>query len=284
MELIGNNNLKGEVTVLYSGGTDSTLSAVYLCEQHRRVTLLTMRPHNFMFFRNKSKILATRLIGKFGKDKIIHKYIDARELMKRIIHQTYFSDIFKSGLARALDFCSVCGSAMHTMGIIHNLENKIHYLAIGFTEIQSENDPATSVQAAKIIAELAKEYNIEILYPVFKIRETDSALFKLGIAPREYLQSRRNILTGYPFIRPTQASCLLPWLRTIYKQGFSGPIFGAGVDTKQWRRAYIEKENICKRYIQEYFDKKGLKLKELISQQANFNRASQNSNFYDYRD
>jgi hypothetical protein len=263
------NNLKGGAALLYSGGTDSALAAVYLCEQHIKVTLLTMRPHNFMFFRNKSKILATRLIEKFGKDKVIHKYIDARELMRRIVRQTYFSGMFKFGLARAFDFCSACGSAMHTMGIIYNLENKIRYLALGFTEIQSENDPATSIQAAKMIAKFAKEYNIEFLYPVFNIRKTDAALFKLGIAPRECLQSKRNILAGYPFVSPTQGSCLLPWLRTIYKQGFSGPIFGTGTDTERWRYAYIEKENICRRYIQEYFDKKGLKLKELVAQQAN---------------
>ncbi|MFH1563780.1 MAG: hypothetical protein ABIF11_10265 [Nitrospirota bacterium] len=263
------NNLKGEATILYSGGTDSALAAVYLCEQHRKITLLTMRPHNFMFFRNKSKILAARIIEKFGKDKVIHKYIDSQGLMKKIVRQTYLSGIFKFGLARAFDFCSACGSSIHTMGIIYNLENRIHYLALGFTEIQSENDPATSLQAAKMIAKFAKEYNIEFLYPVFNIRETDAALFKLGIVPREGLQSRRNILTGYPFIRPTQGSCLLPWLRTINKQGFAGPIFGTGVDTEQWRCAYIEKEDICRRYIQEYFAKKGLSLEELVTEQAN---------------
>lgn len=72
MKLAEQDKLKGEVTLLYSGGTDSALAAVYLCEQHRKVILLTMHPHNFLFFRNKSKILATRLIEKFGKDKITH--------------------------------------------------------------------------------------------------------------------------------------------------------------------------------------------------------------------
>lgn len=265
-----NSNLKGEATLLYSGGCDSALAAVYLCEQHKKVTLLTMRSHNMQFFINKAKILSTKLIEKFGENRISHKFIDIRKLWNKILFKNYFRDIFKFGFSQSLDsFCVACGSSLLTAGIIYNLENRIHYLAMGFTEIQSENSVGLLLYSLKFFPEFCREYNIEYLLPVYKVRESDVPLCELGIIPKGNIQSRRDILSGYPFFRPTEATCPLPIFRTIYKQGIAGPVLGTGSYSKQSTRYYYEKREVYRRYIKEYFDKKNIRLEDLIGIQKN---------------
>jgi hypothetical protein len=64
------NTTKDEVSILFSGGSDSTLVAAMMCEQFEKVHLLTYF-HSGIPFAEKSKINAERLANRFGKDKII---------------------------------------------------------------------------------------------------------------------------------------------------------------------------------------------------------------------
>ena len=83
---------KGDVSVLFSGGSDSTLAAAVMCEQFDKVHLLTYF-HPGLPFAERSKINAKRLAKRYGKDKIRHKLINFESIFKHLYYKTYLRDV-----------------------------------------------------------------------------------------------------------------------------------------------------------------------------------------------
>jgi hypothetical protein len=261
------SNLKDEVVLSYSGGTDSTLSAIYLLNEFRKVALLTIWPHNFLFFRKKAEKLVYKLKEKYDDGRVSHKFLDGRELFNKFRGGgNIFADIYRYGFfERITNFCVPCGLTMTTTCFIYCLENGIPYFAKGINALQGSKDYGQSPLNIKNLMERANELGIELLLPVYHNRGTDEELFKLGIIPRADIQSNRTILTGYPFLRPTQGTCLLLPIQTFYKIGIASPIFGTGKIMEETRKFSQPKhDTFAKDYIAQYFQKKGLDIDNTI--------------------
>lgn len=71
------------VTVLVSGGSDSTLTASLLSERFERVHLLTFR-HRALVAEQKCLVSLARLWKAHGMQRFTHSFIDVNSIMKRL--------------------------------------------------------------------------------------------------------------------------------------------------------------------------------------------------------
>ncbi len=250
-------NTKDEVSILFSGGSDSTLVAALVCEQFERVHLLTYF-HLGMPFAEKSKINAERLANRFGKDKIIHKVINFEELFKRLYYETYLRDIIKYKGYMTPCFCNACQIAMHTNTVLYNIENNIHFACDGYKREKRHLYIFMAEEGIKETRKFYKEYHIDYKNPVYNIVRTDWKLFEMGITPKKNVKFPHE-LVDYS----TQHHCKTGTIVNAYLMGYFFPLYGqeasARISIKYWR----EKIEISKRYIHGILTKKRVDASEL---------------------
>jgi len=161
--------------VLFSGGTDSTLTAALVEEHYSSIELITYSRYGIFEAENASKN-AQLLIDKFGR-KISHKIIDFEKVFKKIAYQKYIKNIVEHGFMN-LSTCGLCKLSMHVMTIAYCLENKISYVADGANK-GMELFPAQMKDVIAEIRELYKAFNITYENPVFEYEPPeDKSLIK----------------------------------------------------------------------------------------------------------
>jgi len=112
-----------EIVVLFSGGTDSTLTAALMAKEYRKVHLVTYDRFGF-FSINNSGLNVEKLKNKFGKDKFTHQIIDINSLTKYVFYERYFRNLIKYRFF-LLSNCGLCKLAMHIRTIIFCLKNGV---------------------------------------------------------------------------------------------------------------------------------------------------------------
>ena len=79
-----------DVSIIYSGGSDSTLAATFGAEEFDRVHLLTF--HHFAMLREgKTRVNIENLKRVFGKDKFIWTTIGINPLFKSLFKLNYLN-------------------------------------------------------------------------------------------------------------------------------------------------------------------------------------------------
>lgn len=243
---------KEEVALLFSGGSDSTLAAYLLCNQFKRVHLVTYT-HSYQFGTEGSKVNAKKLEERFGKDKITHKIIDIDKLWSKIYYSTYRLDLKKYGLYITACGCGACKLAMHTQTIVYNLENGIRFAADGANQESSSFFPAQMKEVIETMNMFFNEYGITYENPVYRETRTDWKLFEIELSP---IKDRK-----FPYeyqIHETQGGCYNGDLHNIYVRFYFLPFIGRKVHVKRAVEYYKEKMKICRKHIQNYFDTKGV--------------------------
>jgi len=165
--------MKEKVLLMYSGGMDSTLAAVRLVTKGYKVEML--------HFDNGCSISlgyvdrkAHNLEKRFGKEKIefigkITIVPEFRENEFEIGTMTLKEIIDKYGNTTISQIrCLNCRSAMYHEAILYCLNNDIHYIAEGARK--SQLFAIEQPQVISSIKELLEEFNIELLLPVFDIK------------------------------------------------------------------------------------------------------------------
>src|ERR1700741_3652879 len=94
------------VTVMFSGGSDSTLTASLLWEKHSHVHLITYR-HAAMQFEDKCLRSYERLQRAHGPERFSHQFINLNALMKQLFVKPIVRDLKTYG-TYALPMC--CGA------------------------------------------------------------------------------------------------------------------------------------------------------------------------------
>ncbi|MCO5382262.1 MAG: hypothetical protein NHB15_09400 [Methanosarcina barkeri] len=171
---------KDQISVLFSGGSDSTLAAALACEQFNTVHLLTYF-NSGMPFTEKAKINAGKLSNYFGKDKIVHKFINFEELSKKIYYDNYISDLLKYKGYMNPCFCNACQLAMHISTVSYNIENDIHFTCDGYKKEKGHIYIFMSQEGIEKLKSFYKCFDIEYKNPVYDIPRTDWKLFEMGI-------------------------------------------------------------------------------------------------------
>ena len=246
---------KNQASVLFSGGTDSTLAAVEMLKVYRKVTLLTFNP-GFILFVNNSKVHADDLKRMYGEDRVEHKLITISDATRMILFNNIKRDLAKYGFNMAALVCMGCRLSMHARAIIFNLENEIPILADGSIKKQS----AIPEQMQSVIKRnrevYSSEYGLAHVSPIYDEEKSDVRLHHIGIGKSKRLK-RQFILFD------TQATCPFGVTADIYARIFYHRIMGK--DAEREVEVYCrEKYPLMKRYVGEYFSQRDVNVNELV--------------------
>jgi len=155
---------KKEVVVLFSGGTDSTLTAALMAEEFEKVHLVTYDRFGF-FSTDNTELNFQKLEEKFGKDKFIHRIVKIDKLSKYVFYERYFRNFIKYRFF-LLSTCGLCKLAMHIRTVAFCLENKIANVCDG----ANQGMRLFPAQMKRVIEETKKMYvnfGINYMNPVF---------------------------------------------------------------------------------------------------------------------
>jgi 7-cyano-7-deazaguanine synthase in queuosine biosynthesis len=189
------------ISVLFSGGPDSTLAALIALERAEKVHLLTFH-HNKMGKIGKHHLVVEEMRTLFGKERVIAYEADTNDLFNKF----YLNDFLKK-IARYRTFyipwiCGACKLAMYSLAIEYNLKNGIKALYDGANE---ESNPFFVDQTENYINIMKeffkKEYGMVYDCPVYKFKDTDKETERYGLKTTKDTKKEH-------FVFSTQHTCL----------------------------------------------------------------------------
>ena len=116
------------ITLMFSGGIDSTYAAAMLSKQYDTIHLVSYFNSYGNQHIQRTKIRANELNKKFPA-KFIHHTISIDEYLEKIILNSIQEDYHK--YKSAFIWCMGCKIAMHTMSIVFNKKNNITLMTDG---------------------------------------------------------------------------------------------------------------------------------------------------------
>jgi len=259
-----------EASLFYSGGTDSTASALLAKDIYKKVHLLTFdRGVAYgMASAQRPRTYSDRLIARFGPDKFCHRIISIREAFKRIFADSFQENLKIYGAHMMGLICPPCRIAMHTEGIIYNLENKIPVMIDGSTAEQAFE------QSPEILQEYRKldyEYGIKYSNPIYCAGDKDvrqKLLYDNGIS--DHQKFRYAMLGGTSdglMFHKTQPTCVFsPFVGAYYR--FLYHLFGNTEEQERRQEVEFAKSRMpyARAYIKEYFDKRNIDVGAIVAE------------------
>lgn len=229
---------------MFSGGIDSTTAAVILGRYFDRVHLLTYQNGYGHYGMEKVQRRHQELVEKLGKDKYTFQLRSTKPLFEWLVMNNMAAEFgrWKSGFI----WCMGCKLAMHTMSIIHNLENRIPFMGDGSSHATQEM-VEQSIISVSMIKFLYEEYGIQFLIPVYDIprEEEKRRLKELGL----YM--------GIPILDRAlgiQPRCLWGEIYYLPYLLFNKPPKHDEFSTAKFIE---EKQELVRKYIHDYFASKG---------------------------
>jgi hypothetical protein len=153
-----------EVVVLFSGGSDSTLTAAIEAEGASVVHLLTFRRFG-IFHTENSQRNVPRLRRVFGEDRFLHRSYDVDGLFRWLSYEGYLGNARRHGFM-LLSTCGLCKLAMHLRALLYCLEHGIHRVADGANR-QMNIYPAQMRPVLEALRGMYARHGIEYANPVF---------------------------------------------------------------------------------------------------------------------
>lgn len=221
-------------TVLFSGGSDSTLTASLYAERGFHVHLVTYR-HRIMRFEKKCLKSLASLRAKHG-DCFTHAFLDMNPVQDLIYFRHLADDLRRWGTYALPMCCGACKLSMHVCTVLYNVRHGIRYAADGSNIELSELFPEQMPVVLALYAQLYERFGISYATPVFDVRRTDHVLFERGVTKRRDYKQQVIVYSN-------QHSCFAGTLLHAYTLGLAVPLFGRSSDpvtAEQYVRAKID--------------------------------------------
>ena len=235
-----------EASVLFSGGSDSTLAAALLLKAKRfkKLHLLTFH-HSAMKYLDKSEVNVRLLKKMYGKDKIVYRLINIEDIFHRLYYSNYFQDLRRYGVFLAAGTCNVCQLAMHVATVLYNLQNGIFYAYDGYKKEKEHVYVIMSTEGIEIMKKFYDKYGITYENPVLNILRTDWELYELGIT------TKKNVKFPYEHLDyRAQHSCYQGLLTNLYILGYNHNLFHR--TKSDWLEYLKEKVELARNFINTY--------------------------------
>ncbi|MDD5729509.1 MAG: 7-cyano-7-deazaguanine synthase [Candidatus Omnitrophica bacterium] len=230
------------ITLLYSGGVDSTAAAVILSKQFDQVHLLSF--NRFGLFNIERTAVNTALLKeKFGADRFQHTILEVNKLFRMISYSKYCSNLLRHGFF-VLSTCGLCKLSMHVRAIIYCLDNDIRHVADGANK-HMFYFPDQTIEYIREIKALYAKFGIEYLNPVYDFdcpEENIDWFNKLGV--------KANIISGNgkdnPPENPTTSQLL-------FQEGLSDGVNAKAEKTNQNAQARCFQLTLFNIFLHWYF-------------------------------
>ncbi len=159
-----------KIVILFSGGTDSTLTSALMAEKFKRIYLITYSRFG-LFAINNSKTNVEKLRDKFKNIYFSHHIIKVNKLFNYVSYEHYFHHLIKHRFF-LLSTCGLCKLAMHIRTVIFCLKNDVVEVCDG----ANKNMRLFPDQMASVMQETRKMYahfGINYTSPVFEFGQPD---------------------------------------------------------------------------------------------------------------
>jgi hypothetical protein len=209
---------EGPVLVMFSGGSDSTLTASLLSELHPVVHLVTYE-HAAMSFASKSQNAVETLRKAHGAERFVYTLLDINGLMGKIFFRPLPQDLRKYGTYALPMCCGSCKLSMHVRSILYCYEHGIRYAADGSNAELSELFPEQMKPVLELYRQLYQRYGIEYTNPVFDINRSDHQLYDRGVTSKRDYKTEHVVYTN-------QHSCAAGVMLYGFTLGVGIPLLG----------------------------------------------------------
>jgi len=239
------------VSLMYSGGLDSTVTALTLAGQYDNVHLLTYNRGYGHWFVGRSRVRVPELEKHLGRHVFTQFRASVKGLFKEIVLDSFVADFRKY---KALFIvCVGCKMAMHARSVIYNLEHGIPNVSDGSSETTAWMPDQMPVTLAEY-KRLHEDYGLTYSNPVYHFGTREKARETL----REAGLSMGRRIADRDF--GTQPVCLFGDVITIFRE-----LVKVGLPLKEESIVDFmrEKRPILDDYIKDYFAQKGLDLDAL---------------------
>jgi hypothetical protein len=233
---------EGPVLVMFSGGSDSTLTASLLSELHTVVHLVTYE-HKAMSFASKSAKAVESLRAAHGADRFEYHLLDINGLMSRIFVRQLPADLSKYGTYALPMCCGSCKLSMHVRSVIYCYEHGIRYAADGSNAELSELFPEQMQPVLDLYRQLYARYGIEYTNPVFDVSRSDHVLYDRGVTRKRDYKTEHVVYTN-------QHSCAAGVMLYGFTLGVGLPLLGTSAKKDVATRYIADKiEQYCVPYL-----------------------------------
>lgn len=218
--------------MLFSGGSDSTLTASLLAEKQAVVHLVTYN-HIAMSYHEKCLHAFEKLKAAQGAQKFVHHFFEINGLMKEIFFKPLPRDLKEYGTYALPMCCGSCKLSMHVRSILYCLELGIRYSADGSNAELSELFPEQMPPVLALYRQLYAHYGIEYSNPVFNINRSDHRLFERGVTEKRDYKTEHVVYSN-------QHSCMAGVMLYGFTLGVGVPLLGKSA-----------KKDVAERYIED---------------------------------
>jgi hypothetical protein len=230
-----------EASVLFSGGSDSTLAAAWCAERFDKVHLLNFH-HSGMHSVGKSSVNVERLRKKYGEGKFVFKVLDIEEPFRTLYYKDYSSDLRRYGTFLAAATCNICQLAMHVETVVYDVQNDIGFACDGYKREKERVYIVMSQKGIGLLKGFYSKYGIQYENPIYDVFRTDWVLYDLGIT------SKRDVKFPYERLSyEAQHSCFHGILTNAYIFGYHYPLHLDGDNC--WLEYFKKKLGLAEDYV-----------------------------------
>ncbi len=229
-----------EVSLMFSGGVDSTITAITLAEQYRHVHLLTYGNAHGHYHMERSAKRAEELNAKFG-NKFTHRLIPIEDLFRQMVLDTLEEDYKKYG--SGFIWCLGCKMTMHTRSIMYDLTYGIQHACDGSSQ-DTDEMVEQMVVSITLIKQFYEKNGIDFSVPTYtqprseKRKMLKELKFNMGIPVGDrYIGIQPRCIPGELYY--------LPYL--IFNKAL-------GHDRNKVIQFIEEKQQIAERYLKEHLN------------------------------
>jgi len=240
-----------EIALMFSGGLDSTATAIALAEKYDRVHLVTYKNGYGHFYHHRTAKRVEELNKAMG-DKFVYTLISTKDYFDEILVKSVIQDYrkYKSGFIWFMG----CKMAMHMRSAMYCLENGLRYMTDGSNEDTNEMVEQMLISLT-MIQFFYDSFGIHFGTPVYEhSREESRELIK-----KWGLKMGIQVMDRHLCIQPTCIAGELYYMPYL--------LFNKRVkhDEDTVAQFIDEKSAIANRIMSEYFEQKGLSLEALVA-------------------
>lgn len=240
-----------EIALMFSGGVDSTATAIQLAERYDKVHLITYRNGYGHWYMHRTAERVAELTKALGP-KFVHSVISTKTYFDEILVDDVIADWkkYQSGFIWFMG----CKMAMHMRSAIYCMEHGLRFMSDGSNQDTNEMVEQMLISLT-LIRFFYEQYGVQFGTPVYEATRDESRrlIKKLGV------RMGVQVMDRHLCIQPTCVAGELYYMPYL--------LFNKRVrhDEETVARFIDEKQKICDRIVRRYMRTKGVDLDALLA-------------------